>query len=205
MVGQLGIPTENFKANLPVVASAEQSLLAKLAEKNIQKPYIVINPAGGNNPGMRLDSKRWLPQNFAKVASQLSAEFDCDIVLLAGPDDMPIIEAVREHLNVESVVFAGTLSFPEIGALAKNSRLYLGNDTGLTHLAAASGAKTAMILGLTDPIRYAPFTDNSIALWKPVPLDAGGVASVHSANWDWERDGISVEQVLAELRPFLGS
>lgn len=202
VVAQLGIPTENFHANLPVLASAEQSLQAKLAEKNITKSYIVINPAGGNNPGMQLDSKRWLPQNFAEVANQLAAEFACDIVLLAGPDDMPIIESVRQHLTVEHVVFSGTLSFPEIGALAKNSQLYLGNDTGLTHIASASGAKTAMILGLTDPLRYAPFTENSIALWKPISLDEGGVAGANSANWNWQRDGISVEQVLTELREF---
>ena len=204
VVAQLGIPTDNFQSNLPVLASAEQSLQAKLAEKHIETPYIVINPAGGNNPGMTLDSKRWLPQNFAEVANQLSAELDCDIVLLAGPDDMPIIEALRQHLTVPAHEFLGTLSFPEIGALAKNSLLYLGNDTGLTHIASASGAKTAMILGLTDPVRYAPFTDNSLALWKPISLDEGGVAGVHSANWDWERDGISVEQVLIELRTFLG-
>ena len=203
VVAQLGIPTDNFQSNLPVLDSAEESLQAKLAEKHIETSYIVINPAGGNNPGMTLDSKRWLPQNFAEVANQLSTELDCDIVLLAGPNDAPIIEAVRQYLTVPAHEFLGTLSFPEIGALAKNSRFYLGNDTGLTHIAAASGAKTAMILGLTDPVRYAPFTDNSLALWKPIPLDEGGVASVNSANWDWERDGISVEQVLIELRTFL--
>ena len=203
VVGQLGIPTKDFQANLPVLDSARASIQQKLAENNINKPYIVINPAGGNNPGMSLDSKRWLPENFAQLANQLSKDLDCEIVLLAGPDDAKIIDAVRVHLDSEPIAFIGTLSFPEIGALASLSRLYIGNDTGLTHIASASGAKTAMILGLTDPQRYAPFTDNSIALWKPIALDEGGVASVKSENWDWQRDGISVEQALSEIRQFL--
>lgn len=204
VVAQLDIPTEGFEVNLPVLDSASKSIQQKLAQNSIHKPYIVINPAGGNNPGMSLDSKRWLPENFAQLANQLSKELDSEIVLLAGPDDSEIIEAVQVHLDKPTKAFIGTLSFPEIGALASMSRLYIGNDTGLTHIASASGAKTAMILGLTDPKRYAPFTDNSITLWKPIPLDDGGVARVNPANWDWQRDGISVGQALDEIRQFLG-
>jgi ADP-heptose:LPS heptosyltransferase len=101
------------------------------------------------------------------------------------------------------VSFVGQLSFPQIGALAADSLLYLGNDTGLTHLAAASGAKTAMILGPSSPARYAPFTENSITLWKEIELNPQGVASGIKRHWDWERDGISVEDALIELRGFL--
>lgn len=204
VVAQLGIPTDGFQANLPVLDSARASIQQKLLENSIQKSYIIINPAGGNNPGMSLDSKRWLPENFAQLADQLSSELDSEIILLAGPDDSDIIEAVRSDMDKEPIAFIGTLNFPEIGALASLSRLYIGNDTGLTHIASASGAKTAMILGLTDPKRYAPFTDNSLALWKPIPLDAGGVASVKPKNWDWQHDGISVEQALSSIREFLG-
>lgn len=194
VIAQLGIDTAGYQVNLPVLDNIQQ---------NITKPYIVINPAGGSNPGMLLDSKRWLPENFARVANVLSNEYDAKIVLIAGPDDTLILDAVQNHLDNEAMVFAGTLTFPEIGALANEALLYLGNDTGLTHLAAASGAKTAMIMGISDPARYAPFTDNSITLWKPLPVDSGGVASAKNTSWDWERDGISVDEVLERLREFL--
>jgi ADP-heptose:LPS heptosyltransferase len=112
---------------------------------------------------------------------------------------------VQQQLTYPAVEFAGNLSFPQIGALAAGALLYLGNDTGLTHLAAASGGRTVMILGPSDPARYAPFTPDSLALWKPVTLRAGGVAAADVSNWDWERDGIAPEDVLARVRDWLAS
>lgn len=199
-VGELNIKIAGYQANLPVLDTAKQSLQAKF---HSEKAYIVINPAGGSNPGMVLDSKRWLAQNFAIVANALAEEHDAEIVMIAGPHDVPIIDTVQEHLNREATVFAGTLTFPEIGALSAGALLYLGNDTGLTHLAAASGAKTAMVLGISDPLRYAPFTENSIALWKETDIRAGGVASADNSDWHWERDGISAQEALAQLREFV--
>jgi hypothetical protein len=60
-----------------------------------------------------------------------------------------------------------------------------------------------MILGPSDPKRYAPFTEKSIALWKETPLKAGGVASADTSAWDWAWDGITTNDALAQLRQFL--
>jgi ADP-heptose:LPS heptosyltransferase len=95
------------------------------------------------------------------------------------------------------------LSFGEIAALARGARLYIGNDTGLTHLAAAAGAKTVMILGPSDPNRYAPFAPDSLALWKPAALPGGGVAAGAPTDWDWARDGISVDEAEQQIRAWL--
>jgi ADP-heptose:LPS heptosyltransferase len=104
-----------------------------------------------------------------------------------------------------AATFIGELSFGEIGALANEARIYMGNDTGLTHLAAAAGGKTAMILGPSDPQRYAPFAPPSIAiaLWKPTALHDGGVAAGIPAGWTWERDGINPEEAAAQILAFI--
>ncbi|MGB7342416.1 MAG: glycosyltransferase family 9 protein [Phototrophicaceae bacterium] len=203
VVAQLGIEIVGFRANLPIVPDAQVSLQRKLTDAHISKPYIVINPAGGSNPGMILDSKRWLPQNFAVVANTLADEHQAQVILIGSAADQPIIDAVQARLDNPATEFAGTLSFPEIGALAHDALLYLGNDTGLTHLAAASGAKTAMIMGISDPRRYAPFTDDSLVLWKPTNINHGGVAAADNSAWDWARDGIPVDEALEQLRAFL--
>ena len=85
----------------------------------------------------------------------------------------------------------------------KQALLYIGNDTGLTHLAAASGGKTVMVFGPSDPRRYAPFTDDSLALWKPYDLQGGVGEDVHR-DWDWVRDGIDVDTAFAQIQEFLG-
>ncbi|MGB1285769.1 MAG: glycosyltransferase family 9 protein [Aggregatilineales bacterium] len=204
VVRAAGIDTDDCYANLPVSDTAQQKIKTILQAKNISTPYIVVNPAGGSNPGMLMHNKRWLPQNFAMVADTLHQETGAAIILLAGPDDGAILQAVQQSMQTPPHIFQGTLNFQEIGALAAGAMLYLGNDTGLTHIAAAAGAKTAMILGPSDPVRYAPYTPDSIALWKPVALNTGGVAySNNQSEWDWERDGISIDDVLMRLRAFL--
>jgi ADP-heptose:LPS heptosyltransferase len=202
----LGLDVSGAVANLPVLDAARREVRSLLDDNGITGRYLVINPAGGDNPGMTMHSKRWSAGNFAQVADALSDMYEAQIVLVAGPDDTPILQRVQQHLQHEPVIFAGSLTFPQIGALAADALLYLGNDTGLTHLAAASGAPTAMILGPSDPARYAPYTPRSIALWKPVDLASGGVAaSGAGAGWDWAQQGISADDVLVQIQQFLSN
>jgi len=194
----LGAETAGCFANVPLDPDAQSRM-----RQQVSSPYIVINPAGGSNPGMVMDSKRYPPAQLAALANILSAEQGANIVLLAGPQDGDIAAAVTAHLSHPPQSFIGALSFPEMAALAAGALLYIGNDTGLTHFAAAAGARTVMILGPSDPARYAPFTPESLALWQPVDLTAGGVSAARHDTWDWARDGIPVEAALAQIRAFL--
>ena len=200
----LGLDTTGCYANVPVHAADRERVQGLLMQQGVTG-YLVINPAGGRNPGMVMDSKRWPPGHFAALADRLAAPLGAShVVLVGGPGDEELAAAVMSGLHVPAVNLVGRLSFGEIAALAQGSRLYVGNDTGLTHLAAAAGARTVMILGPSDPVRYAPFTPDSLALWKPAALKAGGVAAGTPDNWDWLRDGISVDEAEAQIRAFVG-
>jgi ADP-heptose:LPS heptosyltransferase len=107
-------------------------------------------------------------------------------------------------MHTQAVPLAGALTFAQIAALAAEARLYIGNDTGLTHLAAAAGAPTVMILGPSDPARYAPYAAHTLALWQPAALRPGGVSSGPPPAWDWARDGIDVDEAEARIAAFLG-
>jgi ADP-heptose:LPS heptosyltransferase len=200
----LNIPTAGFYANIPVNPADLEAIKPLLPSK----PYAVIAPIGGDNPGMVFSAKRWTPHNFARLADALADQFGLEIVLLGSVKDQPILDAVVEHMSVtptriDGQFSLGQLSFGQIGALAHLSRVYIGNDTGLTHLAAASGARTVMILGPSDPERYAPFVPDALALWKPVALNSGGVAQADVDGWDWERDGIGFEAVKKAVFDYL--
>lgn len=186
----LGIDVTGCYANVPVREASP-----------VSGAYVVVNPAGGRNPGMTLDAKRYPPEKLAALANRLRDR----VIVIGGKDDHALVEAVAAALDQPAATFAGTLTFPQIAALARHARLYIGNDTGLTHLAAAAGAPTVMILGPTDPRRYAPFAPNAIAVWKPAAVSPLGVASGIPADWDWERDGISVDDAEARIRAFLAA
>lgn len=203
VVGLLGIDIDECYPQIPVSEAARLDVQQRLSERGSKGAYVVINPTGGNNPGMTMSSKRWPPQHFAAVADHLVQQYGLQVVLLGGPNDGLIIEAVQAHMANPAITFLGDLSFPQIGALAADSKLYLGNDTGLTHLAAASGAKTAMVLGPSDPKRYAPYAKDSLALWKPTAIPAGGVAANAAARWEWARNGITPDDAIPQLETFL--
>jgi ADP-heptose:LPS heptosyltransferase len=199
VVAALGVDTTDCYSNVPVPA-AERSMAAR---HGITSPYIVINPAGGRNPGMMMDVKRYPPAQLAALADRLAARMGAQLILLAGGDDAEIVAALRTHLHTPALEFVGALSFGAIAALAADSALYIGNDTGLTHYAAAAGARTVMLLGPTDPARYAPFTPHSLALWRATALPAGGVAAGAPQAFDWARDGISVDDAEARIVAWL--
>lgn len=190
-------------ANLPVLDSAKTSIQAKLSGANITSPYIVAHPGGGSNPGMQMDSKRYPLDQLAEMLNRLYEPLSAQLILIGGPKDGDLVKGVQAHLTVDSIAWVGDLSFAEIGALAASARCYIGNDTGLTHVAAASGAHVVMMMGPTDPKRYAPFTANHLALWKPTNINAGGVASAHDQAWDWSRDGFGVDEGVAQILDFL--
>jgi len=199
----LGLEASNTWANVPVVDADKHVVRASLAERGIHGAFIVGNPAGGNNPGMVMDAKRYPPPLFADLLNRLSATFAWPIVLIGGPKDADIVAQVQAHLSHPAPAFVGTLSFAQIAALAAESALYVGNDTGMTHLAAAAGAPTAMILGPSDPQRYAPFTPRSIAIWREAQVSARGVADGLASAWDWPRDGVSVDEAYQRIVDFV--
>lgn len=199
----LRVEVSDCWANIPVHEADLAHVQAMLSAQGITGQFMVANPAGGSNPGMVMDAKRYPPAQFAALLERLRTRYGWPPVLVAGPNDSEIIAQVQAHLNAPVTAFIGTLNFGQIAALASLSALYVGNDTGLTHLAAATGARTVMILGPSDPQRYAPYTPNSLALWQESSVSALGVAGGMPAAWDWQQMGISVEDAFTRITAFI--
>lgn len=198
----INIPTDGIYTHIDIHPDSKTHIDRLLTEKNIIAPYVVIHPAGGVNAGMVMMSKRWLPHYFAQVADWLHQTYGTTLILIGAKNDMPIVQAVIDHLHSPYHNWAGELNLMQIGALGASSLIYIGNDTGLTHLVAGTGAKTVMILGPSSPKRYAPFNPNALAIWKPASLPTGGVAEA-DFDWDWVRDGVGVDEVIAQIGEFL--
>ncbi|MBE2182750.1 MAG: hypothetical protein IAE89_04925, partial [Anaerolineae bacterium] len=200
----LGLDVTGLYANVPVHEADRADIHGKLAGQGVSGRYIVVNPAGGRNPGMTFDAKRYPPEKLTALAGRLAQKYQAQIILIGGSQDQSLLDAVAASLpDSPAASFAGALSFGEIAALAAEALLYIGNDTGLTHLAAAAGGKTAMIMGPTDPRRYAPFAEKAIALWKPATVSDRGVSAGVLEHWDWERDGLAVDDAEAQIEAFL--
>jgi ADP-heptose:LPS heptosyltransferase len=80
-------------------------------------------------------------------------------------------------MSGDAVNLAGRLSLGELGALCEVADLYVGNDTGPTHVAAAVGCATLAIFGPSDPARSAPFAT------KGRVIVLGGEAEPYFSGW----------------------
>lgn len=198
----LGLDVSDCRARMPVQDGLWPELQRRLRAGGIDPGrYLLLLPAGGSNPGMDLLQKRWPSRHYAQLARSLTR----DVVLVGGPDDAAALNAVNGALDGPALCLAGELSFAEIALLARRAAVTVGNDSGLTHLAAAAGARTVAIFGPSDPRRYAPFTPGVLVLWKPGPLPAAGVSAGAAPGWNWGQHGIGVAEVCARVQDYLAT
>jgi lipopolysaccharide heptosyltransferase II len=145
------------------------------AFQNNNGKLVVIHPGGGNNPDTLVKSKRWKPENFAQIAIKLVVKGYAVIIIGApqkGDRDLAdcLLQAVPESL-AESVIDAvGMFNIEESGALFEKAALFIGNDTGLMHLAVACNTKVIAIFGPSNPVAYSPYTARGKAVY-PSNLD----------------------------------
>jgi ADP-heptose:LPS heptosyltransferase len=114
----------------------------------LQKPYVVVHP------GALMDTKRWAAERFALTARALK-EKDSSIVLTCGPGEEAIVAEVAQRLPYATILLG--LTIPELAELIRGARLYIGNDSGPMHLAAAVGTPTLAIWGSSDSRRWRPW------------------------------------------------
>jgi len=105
------------------------------------------------HPGSGSPAKNWSPENFAAVAEGMSRRGK--IFLISGPANDGLDE-VRKALRKANPLVLENLPLLQLAALLKRSTAYLGNDSGITHLAAVLGLPTVAIFGPTDPATWGP-------------------------------------------------
>lgn len=125
---------------------------AKLAERGILagQPYAVIHPGGA------YFTKRWAVENFAAIIRWLRDSLGLVPVVCVGPGDGEIAAAVREHLAPLAAVFE-SLHLRELIALVGGARLYVANDSGPTHIAAALGCPSVVVFGSSSSVCWRPW------------------------------------------------
>ena len=116
------------------------------------KPFEYSKPTLGINPGATYGSaKRWYPQEFAKVAIELSAKYD--IVIFGGPGETEIAKDIEDELIKNGISnyqnLAGLTSISELIEKIAGLSLFVTNDSGPMHVAAAYKIKTISIFGPT--------------------------------------------------------
>ena len=154
LIGWTGVPvTDRPATQLAVTRDAIESVGKKLrdiglADFDANETLAVIHPAAA------FDTKQWAAENFARVIDELKARSLVPIVIVS-----PNQKSVSESLIGQSpALLLSDLSLPEVTALASRARVFVGNDSGMAHIAAAVNAPCVVIFGSSNRNHWRPWT-----------------------------------------------
>jgi len=105
------------------------------------------------HPGSGSPGKNWDAKKFAAVADWASER--CQVLLISGPAQDGV-EEVRASMEKACPLMADNLPLIHLAAVLKTSTAYLGNDSGISHLAASLGLPTVALFGPTNPALWGP-------------------------------------------------
>jgi heptosyltransferase-3 len=150
----------------------EEQAAARAWLDRLRPGFVAIHPGSG------AASKNWPPERFALVAKAMARG---PWLLVEGPADA---DAVAPLSGLPAVVHARDLPARILGAILAQAGLYVGNDSGVTHLAAAWGAPVVALFGPTDPRSWSPLGPRVTVVTSP----------------DGTMEGIAVDTVLDAAR-----
>jgi heptosyltransferase-2 len=103
-------------------------------------------------------AKCWPPERFASLADRLISECDADVIFFGAPGEKEIAAQICSSMKSHAISMAGETSMRDLVALFSGCSVFIGNDSGAMHVAAAAGLPVIGIFGPTDPEGTAPVT-----------------------------------------------
>jgi heptosyltransferase-2 len=166
-VQELGITVADLAPK--VLPSAEDREFARGFLENCEPPILAVHPGSGS------EKKNWPIENWMElIRATFNGATDSSrpgsfrtILIVSGEADESAMQRLRPLFeNDLRVRFAHALSLPHLAAILSHS-IFIGHDSGISHLAAAAGARSIILFGPTDPNVWAPQNKDVTVLIAP--------------------------------------
>jgi heptosyltransferase-2 len=177
----LGISAPYAAPRLHVPEADRRRAGAYLASRGLDRGFAVIAP------GAVWATKRWLAEGFARVAGALSKD-GIPVVLAGSVAERGLCLRVASEAGAPVLVTAGETGLGETAAIIERAALFVGNDSGLMHVAMALDTPTVAVFGPTDPGQF-DFTGHAL-VFADVPCSACsfyGGRRCRLGHWDCMR------------------
>jgi heptosyltransferase-2 len=154
-----------------VTPEESASMATRLADAGIGQADLVI----GVNPGSTYGhAKRWLPDRYAEVVNRLLKDMQAQagarigVAILGAKGEELLGQSIAKQIKTRTVVCSGHTTVRELMALVKRCQLFLTNDTGPMHVAAAFNVPLAAVFGPTDWQTTSPYGVEAKLVRQPV-------------------------------------
>ena len=150
---QLGLRVDDLAARI-FPSDADRNAVEKSLGR-FSKPVVVFHPGSGS------EKKNWRLENWIDIGNHLldSNDLRGSLVVVSGEADQDRVRPLRAIWKNERVRFASNFPLPELAALFQDA-IFLGHDSGISHLAAAAGANCILLFGPTNPDVWVPMNEN---------------------------------------------
>jgi ADP-heptose:LPS heptosyltransferase len=194
--------------DVPLV-SAPFSLTPRAADLDFVRrlPELTSLPPGRPrllvHPGSRSTYRVWPAEAFAEVCDRLQNEGAASVILVAGPDEQAIVNAIRQRMHTPVVCLQHPLEVPPLAALFASVDLLLCHDSGPMHLAAAVGTRVVALYGSQNLANWRPLGAHHTVLQPPLPCVhcvSPGICQPNEPYFNHCVRNITVPDVLAALR-----
>ena len=179
------------------LTEVEQSNASRfLADAGIEVERTLI----GIHPGGNWIYKLWNAEKYAQLANALIKEHNVSILLFGGPNERELQTQVANMMDTPPILVK-TANLREVTALIAACDVYIGNDTGPMHIAAAVGTPVVALFGSTNHVRSGPYGERHTVVQSGMDLgcnpchpgrNPGGCGAGSCAVID----GITVAQVM---------
>jgi heptosyltransferase III len=153
LVRRLGVPPSPAAARLSLtdaeLALAQPFFTAHHVNPS-RHPIVIVHPGSGSV------AKRWPVENFATLIETLETQLRVRTVIVTGYAEADVVARLRSLIHTANPLVAEDWPLLPTGALIGHATVFVGHDSGLTHLAAALGRPTVAIFGPTDPEIWGP-------------------------------------------------
>lgn len=158
LLGWTGVPvSDRPPTQLAVTEPAAAAIAGRIQTAGLaDTPFAVIHPAAA------FATKQWAAEKFGRVADELAGQ-GLGVVVITAPDETPIVAELQRNTAAPVVAFTD-LSLPEITALLARARLFVGNDSGIAHIAAAVETPAVVIFGSSNLAHWRPWAKATAAV-----------------------------------------
>ena len=152
------------------------------------------------HPGSGSRAKVWPPGNFAQLSRYLLDNDRVHLIVPVGPADKEHAEGYCALISSDRIIPVTNLTLTELAALLKRCMVYVGNDSGVTHMAAAVGTPVVALFGPTDPGVWGPRGRRVRTVYRGVSCSPCSREEMHGCLHRKCLDSITVEEVYRSVR-----
>ena len=138
------------------------STLAELANYNLPKEYLVLNPSNSHNARHKLNYRAWPKEHWIELVNRLS---DQNLVIIAGKGEEEYFKSIRPFPS-HVIDLIGKSSLIDLVGIIQNATAIVTTDTGPAHIASAVNTDTHVLIGPTNVKSTGPYAtpNNKISI-----------------------------------------